>query len=301
MGNRYIWFVEGMARTSTATLPVMKDKLGRQVKQVKVTDVFRISDGSSMIDNMMYSCIGCPVELCTVWWDTCGYIENPPIDMLGILGSNRLLNSLVELPPIHDGSDKMIPMDNGPYVKYLEPYQKPNDEYRLNSVIDQSQCDRHFSTLNPIPSLFSSVSKDVKVDTAASPVFGRTYNAQTKQYEYLMFDPQFKFLENTVENPLPDGGGRIWSESNGLVFCANAARSFLNEDHCKLSVDPMTCGFNDKNQAYNSGAGTVVCGSPGKVASDPSYDIVDSFDIKTMSSGADTRDIYTDRTFTAQK
>ena len=162
------------------------------------------------------------------------YIDNPKIDLVGILNTGRQLHSIVNLPPIMNGDDKMVPINNVPYLKSLEKFQQSNDEFYLNAVIDQKQCAQHTNTLMPITTLFSGVSRDMHVESATPPIFGHTINAQTGETEYMLFDPTLRFQENTVENPLPDGGGNLYKQSDGRVFCSNVKRSFQNEDHCKL-------------------------------------------------------------------
>jgi hypothetical protein len=50
-----------------------------------------------------------------------------------------------------------------------------------------------------------------------------------------------------VESPASDGGGKVTRRTFNLVqpdqtaICANAARTFLNENTCKLSNEPTAC------------------------------------------------------------
>jgi len=52
-------------------------------------------------------------------------------------------------------------------------------------------------------------------------------------------------VQNTITNPLPDGGGKTSIEnfSTQSNTCANAPRSFMNEASCKMSTDPNACGY----------------------------------------------------------
>jgi hypothetical protein len=52
---------------------------------------------------------------------------------------------------------------------------------------------------------------------------------------WLMFDPRLQLDDNSLLNPLNDGGWIKSLTSGGLTQCANAPRSFLNEDSCVLS------------------------------------------------------------------
>ena len=55
---------------------------------------------------------------------------------------------------------------------------------------------------------------------------------------YLSFDPRLTLLNNTIEEPTPEGGGR-----NHLfgARCSNAPRTFLNADSCVLSNITSVC------------------------------------------------------------
>lgn len=73
--------------------------------------------------------------------------------------------------------------------------------------------------------------------------------------EYWLFDSQLTLQDNTLESPLPDGGGSLVKQTKATkeelkensradrseVVCANAPMSFLNEDHCQLSYVPDAC------------------------------------------------------------
>ena len=66
-------------------------------------------------------------------------------------------------------------------------------------------------------------------------------NAATGQFEYLLFDPQLHWLENTIDNPLPDGGGyakflsgnMIDTKGHMYMSCSNVPRNIFNE---KVSI-----------------------------------------------------------------
>ena len=65
--------------------------------------------------------------------------------------------------------------------------------------------------------------------------------------EYWIHDPRFVLQENSLSNPLPDGGGTVveqtYSENlNYQARCANVARTWQNEDSCYLSDDSQVCG-----------------------------------------------------------
>ena len=68
------------------------------------------------------------------------------------------------------------------------------------------------------------------------PIFG-----QLPDGSWLQFDPSIMLEENTVESPILDGGGLVQSLTGDVTRCANAPRTFLNEEHCKLTDSPTGC------------------------------------------------------------
>lgn len=92
--------------------------------------------------------------------------------------------------------------------------------------------------------------------------------------EFWIHTPYFRLRDNRLEKPLLDGGKSAVEETaNALedrmkVHCANAPRTFLNEDDCVFSND--ACSSREE-KASDSGA-TVVCGSPYEVATIPDPD-----------------------------
>jgi len=90
--------------------------------------------------------------------------------------------------------------------------------------------------------------------------------AQTVDGDWLQFTPRISMRESTVENPQSDGGLGLW-EQGRTFYCANAPRSFLNENDCTLStVRACPYGSTDPDEAAN---GVLLCGSPNEVANDP--------------------------------
>jgi hypothetical protein len=63
-------------------------------------------------------------------------------------------------------------------------------------------------------------------------------------------DPRFVLLDNDISTPLEDGGGQIVSSfanpfrPDFSAICANAPRTFLNEDECFVSNSPSVCAYN---------------------------------------------------------
>lgn len=245
VNGRYVWYVEGMARTTTSYLPVLKDGDG------EVLEDFQLEPTLYLIHfrgNERYSCVGCPVSVYRRPGTkrNSGYVDNPKIDLTGIETDSGIVPyNIVDLPPILDASNGngMISVDNG-YELASSPnfadYNKPNDEFWLNSTIDSSQCNDHppvgsaaFDTQSQLDTRGNDeVSSEGHPETVFPPLFGRTVNAETNQEEFLLFDPKLSLLDNTVENPQPDGGGLLHYETKGKTWCSNAPRNFMNEDHC---------------------------------------------------------------------
>jgi cullin-associated NEDD8-dissociated protein 1 len=48
--------------------------------------------------------------------------------------------------------------------------------------------------------------------------------------------------DNTIETPIPDGGGLTQALTGRETRCSNAPRTFLNEQDCKLSYSASACG-----------------------------------------------------------
>ncbi|KAL7567214.1 hypothetical protein ACA910_021201 [Epithemia clementina (nom. ined.)] len=75
------------------------------------------------------------------------------------------------------------------------------------------------------------------------------------QSQYWIHDPRLVMEENTMENPLDDGGGTLVDQTIGVkhsapALCANAPRTWLNEASCQLSQHPQVCdrSLTDKDE-----------------------------------------------------
>ena len=90
--------------------------------------------------------------------------------------------------------------------------------------------------------------------------------------QFWIHTPFFKLVDNQSETPLKDGGKVAVEATKSAphermkVSCANAPRTFLNEDGCFLSDD--ACSSRDTGTAS-----AIVCGSPFEVASSPDVNI----------------------------
>lgn len=326
--GRYVWYVEGMARTTTATLGKVKDVDGDNIRSLQVSPVaYELNCGKYKNDNHKYSCVDCPVRICRSSDGSCGYIDNPLLDLTGIEGTSKAPYTVVDLPDHNSGDSKMVGIDDGPHMVVLEEWQKPGDEFWLNdTTVDAAQCDDHPSPQQPQASQFDyayhGLGASQHMESAMPTVFGRSTDAQTGQVVTFAFDPIFAFHDNTVGSPIPDGGGSThkatdgWFKGlgwefrgkfdepvqDGAVHCANAQRTFLNEDGCRLSFDPDACRFDETGETvYGNGQGVVVCGSPGEVSNDFTNGVIDGFSIKSWAERPARREIYKDGTFTEQK
>lgn len=148
---------------------------------------------------------------------------NPSIQLLNGLsdGAHPTGNSTSFILTIPDSA--LAPIDDETYPSlYWKSYQR-GDEFRLTASINEASC------------------SIVSMDSDPPMVYGRLQNSK----EVLLYDPRVVLQENTVENPIPDGGGSLVLETNNLVNCANAPRSFLNEDQCVLSTSATACRANE--------------------------------------------------------
>ena len=99
-----------------------------------------------------------------------------------------------------------------------------------NDIFEEvSECDTHFAATTGNPE---------------DPVFA-SWNGK-----YWIHDPRFLLQENTVENPLPDGGGALVEATKGnyqtemSVSCSAAPRTFVNEGGCRQSFHENLCSSN---------------------------------------------------------
>lgn len=248
VNGRYVWYVEGMARTTTAELGFLYDEAGNEVEPL---ELWPIMYSIHFRDNEKVSCIGCPVvvQKKDPNGNVSGHLRNPKIDLTGIVNDSTLVpHEVVNLPEILGNSNKMVSVNDGyefEASKYFSLFNKAHDEFYLNDAtsVSQSQCANHPNVRTAgydTPSQLnvgsnSAVKGDNHPETAFPPLFGKSFNAQTGQFEHLLFDPKLVLLENTVENPIADGGGFLEYDTEGATFCSNAPRNFMNEDGCKYS------------------------------------------------------------------
>eukprot|EP00586_Coscinodiscus_wailesii_P011040 CAMPEP_0172493050 /NCGR_PEP_ID=MMETSP1066-20121228/24373_1 /TAXON_ID=671091 /ORGANISM="Coscinodiscus wailesii, Strain CCMP2513" /LENGTH=895 /DNA_ID=CAMNT_0013263005 /DNA_START=387 /DNA_END=3071 /DNA_ORIENTATION=+ len=311
--GRYVWYVEGMARTATDYLPDLVTEKGIVKEKF---ELYPILYAISFKENERFSCVGCPVLVGKKPGRIDGYVYNPKVDLTGIVNDPALVPyTVIDLPPILGNDNAMVTIDNGEeYVthKYFSMFTKPNDEFWLNDAtsVNPNQCLSHpnvFTAAYDTPTKLNTdpnegVSSGNHPETAFPPMFGKTLNKATGKYEYLLFDPHLVLFDNTVENPLPDGGGRLQAETEGYTKCANAPRTFINEDHCTLSFSEYACESRQYNGLQNPDKeGVVVCGSVGEVANDFTLGTYAGFDMPMDGSKMNNKNIYLDWEFVEYK
>ena len=136
--GRYIWYVEGMARTSTKSLPYVNGVDGDRIRRMQAGVAYTINSGRYENDNSKYSCVGCPVRLCRQYDNKCGYVGNPAMDARGIEGTSRMDYAVVNLPALNENDD-MVGIDDAVEYQVMN-YKKTGDEFWLNATIDHGQC-----------------------------------------------------------------------------------------------------------------------------------------------------------------
>lgn len=244
----------------------------------------------------------------------CGWVKNPPVTIEGIEDIVGL--TVVDLPPILEEGPgaAMVSIDNGPGEEFQDAhfvgeYRRPNDKFWLkdNAAVDPNDCASHPNVADAAyhnRNAIGSQSGHKSVEYSFPPIFGRVTNAQTGATEYVLFDPQLHWLGNTIEDPLPDGGGYAAHLSGDMVYekglmhmlCSNMPRNPFNEKHCKLSTSEYACtSINGDRRSgqlkgtIKSGPGVVVCGGEGEVAVDPSLGTEGSYRVNYDGGGASNK------------
>lgn len=87
------------------------------------------------------------------------------------------------------------------------------------SLFDNANYTSFCSSTPPVPSL------------GDPPIFGKLPDGT-----WLIFDPRVVTRTNTPSSPIIDGGKNDFEISGGETLCSNIARTFLNENECKISV-----------------------------------------------------------------
>ena len=92
--------------------------------------------------------------------------------------------------------------------------------------------------------------------------------------ELVLYAGNGLIMENTIQNPLPDGG--MAAVNDGGKICSNVARNFLNIESCFLAnsdaCQASSYGRNQYDWRPKIVKNAVICGSDGEVANDWSSD-----------------------------
>eukprot|EP00538_Stauroneis_constricta_P006056 CAMPEP_0119562960 /NCGR_PEP_ID=MMETSP1352-20130426/22092_1 /TAXON_ID=265584 /ORGANISM="Stauroneis constricta, Strain CCMP1120" /LENGTH=2119 /DNA_ID=CAMNT_0007611481 /DNA_START=203 /DNA_END=6559 /DNA_ORIENTATION=- len=157
---------------------------------------------------------------------------NPLVDMDRSIIQTSENAYIVELPELDASSSDMVPVDTETYdSQYWESYQD-GDEFLLVKDLDESVLDNGANDYN-CPRI------QLTPHEVPPTVFGRV--RINNQNQYFLYDPRLVMMDNTVENPLIDGGGAVSMASDNKIKCSNAPRTFLNEDSCILSTAETAC------------------------------------------------------------
>ena len=128
-----------------------------------------------------------------------------------------------------------------PQPTYILDAIDPNSLITKIDYRDSTKVESMLSTteiFENYPTICETLSLDYKV-----PVYARLTNGQV-----LMFDPVLEFETNTLDIPLHDGGGLTSLSTNQITQCANAPRTFVNDEMCHLSpVAACTSSTNISN------------------------------------------------------
>jgi len=199
----YVITFAGHARTTVDEFPWKKHWLNIGFDQSKEYDVKCTHDYQKVEE-----WIGGNYFLKNDYGRTCQAILNPPIYF--DLTKTTLPNPVVPLPALGEGLELI-------------------DTHILESA------GQHFILANGLEDDVCSMLPDVH-DEKEPPIFG-----QMPDGTWLQFDPHVDVEENTVENPLPDGGGMRSLITNEISQCSNVRRNMFNEHGCVLSHEPTSC------------------------------------------------------------
>ena len=234
----FVWKVDGTFRTVTQDHPTFTDGV-----PVELNVRYRIDE---MRRSFYVNCVGCRVLVRDSTTGKEYYIPNPAVSIEGVEGNEDLLPySTVSLPAF--GSNEFPAVEKASVEFPLFTSLMKDDENGLlnsTSLEGSTQCDGFPSFRQP---------EAVAVPTEDAPlsilptVFGRSINQDTGVEEVFAYDPHLFLYENTPENPITDGGGKLVIETYDpmdpgyQVICQNAHRTYDNEEGCQLSYLDTAC------------------------------------------------------------
>mmetsp|Transcript_31842 Transcript_31842/g.73213 ORF Transcript_31842/g.73213 Transcript_31842/m.73213 type:complete len:3134 (+) Transcript_31842:2040-11441(+) len=140
----------------------------------------------------------------------CLYVQNPPINF-----PSEYVNPASYVVNLNTTDNILHPIDmDGPFL----------NGYVTTKALDDPVCDT-------IP---------LEIE---GKVFGILPDGSWLQYE-----PRLQLAENTIAKPLRDGGEATTIKTDKKTTCANAPRTFLNEDQCVLSKS--ACRFSSSSSDF---------------------------------------------------
>ena len=146
---------------------------------------------------------------------------NPKVDLSELEAAGSYNLNLIDMT-----GAELKSIDDKQYKSTFWPQFKEGDEFILDVALDPKVCDT-------LPKPFSEDGSPV------APIFMK--RLVDGAVEYMIYDARLQLLENTVDNPMPDGGGQAVLDTDGAMKCSNAPRTFLNEDKCYLSYAENAC------------------------------------------------------------
>ena len=193
-------------------------------------------------------------------------IANPEVSLDGIEGDTSILPYNVVSLPDYKSSD--LPTIESPdEYPLFDQYIHANENAILNTTTleGSTECEGFPTFRQPFPL------NEVDAPPHTFPaVFGKSLDVNTGEEVVFAYDPHLALYENSVENPLEDGGGQLAIDTHGAragtgnfgritqVMCQNVQRSFLNKDHCKLSYHPNVCApGQDPNEVITVDESTI--------------------------------------------
>jgi len=197
--GRYVWKVDGYFRTVTTDVSEWLE-LGQR---------YRIPHNNGA--TWKTDCVGCTLVLvCPTCSDTAEqYLSNPAVSVEGI-DPSILGYNIVSLPDFKS-TDLPTIEDSNEYPMF-DPWIKPYENALLNTTSlegSPGQCDGFPTFRQPFPL------DDVDSPPGSFPaVFGESQdNGVEVTFAY---DPHLKLYENTILNPLMDGGGQLVMDTHNL-------------------------------------------------------------------------------------
>lgn len=150
---------------------------------------------------------------------TCRGTQNPPVNLSGI---TELVSYQVELPNLLDPVD--LAFSN-------------NELFILNTSVESAIC----SAIPAIP------------EFGDDPIFGRLPDGS-----WLQFDARLELEQNTLKNPLIDGGKVKHLASGKETLCSNVPRNFLNEETCIVSSNACSSTISSSDLEILLNDNTIV-------------------------------------------